>query len=154
MTRRVLGWLARQATPGGIAVLALAVLRAAWGAACLLAPGPLVRAAGRTPSDEAARVVLRLLGARHVLQALVSAISPGRAFLRLGACVDAVHAVGLVVLAALDRRWSRAALADAAVAAAWGVLTQEVARSAPRAGPTRRERFAGAVLQRLLLPVG
>lgn len=152
MTQLISAWLRLQLTPRGLATLAVGLGRAAWGVVCVLVPGPLVRAVGGAPADEGARVALRVLGARHVAQALLSCLTPGPGLLRVGAGVDALHALALVSLAAADRRWARVALADAVVAGAWGLLTWACARIAPGGPRGIRERVVGAVLQRLPLP--
>ncbi len=152
MNQMISGWLRLQLTPRGLATLAIGVGRAVWGAVCVLVPGPLVRVVGGTPADEGARVALRVLGARHVVQALLSCLTPGPGLLRVGAGVDALHALSLAALAVVDRRWARVALADAVVAGAWGLLTWGSARIAPGGPRGRRERVVGAVLQRLPLP--
>jgi hypothetical protein len=104
-------------------------VRAAWGGALLVAPGAVL--ALTTRSDPAflgaARTVLRVLGARHLVQAGVELRRPGAAVLGAGAVVDGLHAASGVTLAALDRRWRRSALLDAAVATGFCLAT---ARSA------------------------
>jgi hypothetical protein len=102
------------ATRAGWALLLLAVPQV------VLGPAP-----GR--STEAARVVLRMLGARQLLQAAVSLARPTPWVLALGATADGLHAASALGFAALDHRWRRRALLDAAVASAFCVAT---ARSA------------------------
>jgi len=93
--------------------------------------------------DRRARVVVRILGARYLIQAgLVSrAVSraPSTPYApAIGAAVDGVHAASMVTLAAADRRRRRLALADAGIAAAFGAagwrrahkLTDSEARAA------------------------
>lgn len=65
--------------------------------------------------------VVRLLGARHLLQAAVTAAAPTPAVLRLGAGVDAAHATSMIV-AAGDRRRRRAAVTEMLCAAALAAL--------------------------------
>jgi hypothetical protein len=154
----------RQTDPAGTArtagtrvarvpVRPLEALRAGWGALCLLLPGPVIRVLGGAVDDEAARVVLRALGARHVLQAVGSGVAPGPSVLRVGALVDALHGLSDLVLAVLDPRRARVALVDAAIAAAWCLASLRDARRAPGSTWTRRERLAGAVLGALGSPV-
>lgn len=107
-------------------VLLMSAGRALYGAALLAAPGPILAvAAGQAPSRRD-RAVARVLGARHVAQALVSAAA-GRQALAPGAVVDGLHAASMVGLAARrgpgdDGSIRRAELADAAVASLLAVL--------------------------------
>jgi hypothetical protein len=114
---------------------ALTLARAGYGVALVLAPGALIRLTGRPApvpggsGDAAARAeaargrargVARVLGARHLAQAGLTAAaqwadpgSPGS--FGLGAAVDLVHAASMVGLGAIDRRVRRTTFADAAV---------------------------------------
>lgn len=127
----------------------LEVVRAAWGAACLLSPRRVAALAGDDP-DRRAVVVTRVLGARHLVQAAFTLRAAGPAVLAAGTWVDVVHAATAVVLAVVDRRRARSALADAAVAATWAVLgRRDVGRAqAVLVGgePVWTERLARAVL--------
>lgn len=82
---------------------------------------------GRQPGDGVgapgadARRIARVLGARHVLQAGVELAAWPR-WRRLGATADLLHAASGVGLAAVDPRWRRVALADAALATSWAVV--------------------------------
>jgi len=92
--------------------------RAGWGAGLLIAPdrvSALVR--GVTPDDRA-RAVIRVLGARQLLQGALSAVSPTPAVLAVGVWVDSLHALSGVLFAAVDRRRARPVLLDAGLAAA------------------------------------
>lgn len=103
----------------------LLVARLAWSGALLVAPGALFRALGGGEADRTWRIVGRVLGARHLAEALFDQ-GGGPDRLRLSATVDAIHATSALAFAALDRRRRRVALADAAVAgtfAAWGWWT-------------------------------
>ena len=87
---------------------AVPALHAAWGGLLVCAPAQLTRLAGEVPSPSSRRV-LRLLGARHLGQAAVTAARPGPAALRAGGVVDIVHAASCAGLALVDARWRRAA---------------------------------------------
>lgn len=92
-------------------------VRAGYGLALLVAPGPLLRLAGG--SDESAEVrVARVLGARQVAQALATAGHPGPVRLCAGALVDALHAASMFALAAVSAEHRRPALLDGSVATA------------------------------------
>jgi hypothetical protein len=96
----------------------LEVVRAAYGMCELIAPDFVsVRLLGEAP-DGRARAVVRILGARHLVQAALTAHA-GRTGRRLGGSVDAVHAASMLVLAALDGSHRRSAAANAALALAF-----------------------------------
>ncbi|MGI9033746.1 MAG: hypothetical protein ACR2HY_08745 [Acidimicrobiales bacterium] len=75
---------------------------------------------------------MRLLGLRHIAQALLSARYRSRTARRLGAAVDGLHAATDVVCALVDRRRARPACIDAAVAIALGAGTLATGRQLPR----------------------
>lgn len=97
----------------------LAAVRGAWGALLICCPGPLLRAAAGHPGSAADRAVLRVLGARHLLQAVATAARPSPAVLTAGSVVDLLHAASQVALACSGPRWRRAAALDALGAAAF-----------------------------------
>lgn len=111
-----------------------AVTRAVWGGLLLAAPGAVLAVTVR--NDPAflgpARVVLRVLGARHLVQAGVEARWPRRRVLAFATVVDGLHAATGLALGAADRKWRRPALLDAAVASGFALTTARTAR------PTRR----------------
>ena len=98
----------------------LSTAQAAAGAALLLRPAGVARLAsggGRT----APGVVVRVLGARTLAQALVLAAAERRRrdvrpVLVAGAVVDALHAASMVVTAFWKRDYRRSALASAGAA--------------------------------------
>jgi hypothetical protein len=132
---------------------ALTLVRAGYGAALLCAPGALIRltagpgaAAGRRrrPAEadaqreaapaSRARLVARVLGARHLAQAALTAAGqradPGSPLpMGGGAAVDLLHAASMLALGTMDRRVRRTTFTDAAVetalaaAGAWAALT-------------------------------
>src|SRR5690349_19706849 len=111
-----------------------------WGAALVAAPRPLLRGLARAddPADRIAVAVLRVLGVRHVGQALVEVLGPQPAVRYLGAAVDGLHALTAVGLAVLDPRWRRGALTDTAIAAFFAATTvKELARDSASRGPHR-----------------
>lgn len=95
----------------------LELLRAGYGSAELLAPGAVACfLIGRIP-DAHASTFIRVLGARHLLQAVAtSTFGGGTALRRTSAGVDFLHAVTMLVLAAVDRRRRHSAVANAAIA--------------------------------------
>ena len=115
---------------------ALTGLRIGWGAALIAAPRPLLRglAHAEAPTDRVAVGVLRVLGVRHLAQAVVESLGPQPFVRYLGAAVDGLHALTAAGLAVLDRRWRRGALTDTAIAASFAVST---ALSSTRTGRHR-----------------
>ncbi|MGH9128097.1 MAG: hypothetical protein ACRDY2_03815 [Acidimicrobiales bacterium] len=136
---------------------ALFFVRAMVGVLNLLAPGLVAGRLVEGQLSRRARRVVQVLGARQVLQALLTGRKSSRAVLGLGAEVDATHAISMVALALIDRHYRRAGLADALVAAGFAVAGASGARKAdprPTAGP-RLVELRNAVadrLARLLLP--
>ena len=113
----------------------LDAVRACYGGLLLAAPRRVLGVC--TPGQASPRAVgvVRVLGARHMLQAGLTAgalsargrseeIPPGRALLA-GSGVDTAHAASMLGLALAHRPWRRAALADALLAgslAAFGIM--------------------------------
>src|SRR5262249_8845621 len=78
---------------------ALQLTRAGYGAALLLAPVLTIRlATGNLPSRRTCQVA-RLLGARHLAQATLTALAPLPGAFVVGAGADAVHAGSMLILA-------------------------------------------------------
>lgn len=94
--------------------------RAAYGVALLCAPARVAGLAAGAPPNSTIRLAGRVLGARQVAQAVVTAARPGPSTLRFGAATDAAHCASMVALAA-DCRKRRGALTDASVALALAV---------------------------------
>jgi hypothetical protein len=101
------------------AAVALQLVRAGYGMALVLAPGPAIRlATRRLPTRRACRVA-QVLGARHLVQATLTTIAPTPVVLAVGGQVDAVHTASMLMLAAVSRAGRRAALTDALTEAAF-----------------------------------
>jgi hypothetical protein len=101
--------------------LLIPLARAGYGTALLTAPGPLIGlCTGRAPSVRARRVA-RVLGARHLAQAAITALAPGPEVIAAGAVVDLLHAASMFALAAVDQTPRRAEFADALCATALAV---------------------------------
>ncbi|AIY00511.1 hypothetical protein ART_0912 [Arthrobacter sp. PAMC 25486] len=93
----------------------------------LIRPQLLYRAATGTAPSPGAAVVVRVLGARHVVQALLltragSTAQGGKTWHRCGALVDLAHAATMVALACGNGRWRKPAGIDAALASTFAVL--------------------------------
>jgi hypothetical protein len=110
--------------PGRSAVPALHGLV---GGVLLLAPGRLLRGIG-DPGGRRAGLAARVLGARHISQALLLQAWPGPAVARFGAAVDGLHCASMLAVGALARRHRRAALVSSLAAAAFAVLELAGAR--------------------------
>ena len=99
----------------------LRVSRAAYGITLLAVPDRVVRAFGGDPTDATVTVMARVLGARHLLQALVIGKDPG-AFRRYGAAfVDAMHAASMFGVAKVDPLRHKPALIDGSIASAFAL---------------------------------
>lgn len=109
--------VASSPTAGGVV---FAAFRLGWGVTLVAMPGRIVTAVGGD-NDPRSRTVVRILGARHVLQAVVEA-GAGPRLRRLGSVVDVLHALSALGLAGVDRRWRRPALLDAAVASGFAAV--------------------------------
>jgi len=99
------------------------VARAGWGLGCLAVPAAVGGALGLRPGDRRAHLVLRLLGARDLGQAVLAGAGAPPPLLRLGTAVDALHALSMYALAAASRTYRRPALTAGAVATTWTVTT-------------------------------
>jgi hypothetical protein len=116
----------KQTTPHSGHVLAYAA-RLGWGLALLSRPGTMLTMF-RASDDERARITLRILGARHVLQSALCGPRPGRVVAGVAAAVDIAHALSAIGFAALDRDRRGIAVADAAVAAGWTAIDAHIIR--------------------------
>ena len=99
--------------------------------------------------DRKSRVVARILGARHLVQAVSSGVRPSAEVLAMGVWVDWVHALTALGLAAVDRHRARAGLTDAAMAALWAAAGNHdlgQGSATPRDRRTLRDQLAILVL--------
>jgi hypothetical protein len=122
-----------------------ALARTIWGTMLLGTPRLVLPLLGGRQT-RLATTVLRVLGARHVLQAIVTAPRRRRAILVLGAGLDGLHALTALATAATDRSRIRIGLTDAGIATAWmcwdlyDVRDPGVRSSDRQPGGTRRRR--------------
>ncbi len=77
----------------------LAGLRLLYGLALLLAPDALLGGLSGAWIDRCARRFARVLGAHHVVQAVVAYRRPSRRWILGGATVDGAHAASMTTLA-------------------------------------------------------
>ena len=94
------------------------LVRAWLGLVELTAPTAVLGVVGTDPTNRTSLAVVRLLGARHLGQAVITAARPTPGTRRVGAAVDASHAASMLALAAASRAHRRAALCSAATATA------------------------------------
>lgn len=123
-----------------------AAVRAGYGAVLLCASDPVVRLYAGQPADRRTRAVARLLGARHLAQAVLTAGTPGRAVLALGVEADLAHAASMIGLAGWDRSRARAGLVDATGALGFALAGALLAGHTPSTPP--HPATGGAVLAR------
>ncbi|GHD87233.1 hypothetical protein [Streptomyces naganishii] len=95
------------------------IVRVAWGAVLVAFPGSVLRRCPRTPQTRAASSVVRLLGARQLVQGLVA--NPRSRHAAWQGVPDALHAASMAGLALRSDRWRTAALADAVIASLFAV---------------------------------
>lgn len=113
-------------------------LRACYGVCQLVKPEFIATMILGHSLDRRSTTVVRVLGARQLLQSAVISLSPPSEALRRGASmVDVLHASSMVLLALVDRQRRRAALADAAVAGAFAAAELLASTVKPRRGPSR-----------------
>jgi hypothetical protein len=114
VSRRVLGTAAWLALAG-------------WGAALTTRPRATVQAlCGDAPVPPPA--VVRVLGARQLLQSLVLLAAPSRGVTTGAAAVDGLHAASMLAAAAARPRFRRPALTSAAVATVSALITAAAGR--------------------------
>jgi hypothetical protein len=99
--------------------LPLAGVRAGYGAVQLLWPDRSAEQLLAGPLEPPGRTVVRVLGARQLAQAALSAAAPTAPVLAAGAGTDALHALSMAVLALAGRRWRRPAAVSGLTAAAF-----------------------------------
>ncbi|WP_049902086.1 hypothetical protein [Halococcus agarilyticus] len=99
----------------------VAVVRALYGAVLLVAPDVFVRRVTGEPAGRGVSIVGRLLGARHLGQALTAGRSGSRAWLLVGTLADIAHGLTMVAVALVSSDHRRLAALDALVASAWAL---------------------------------
>lgn len=124
------------------------LLRGGWGLALLVSPQRVLHATG-VRVDARSVLVGRILGARHLTQAVLSGMRPSPEVVAMGVWVDGVHAITALGLALADRERLRPGLLDAAVATVWasaGYRDLVGATAAPPNHQQVRSRLARDVL--------
>ena len=107
-----------------------AATRTAYGVLLLLMPSVVIRVASGGPADRTPLVVGRVLGLRHLIQALI--IERRRTCKRLlvGTAIDAVHALSMVGIAVLNKNHRQLAMLDAVLATGLAIDGLREARNA------------------------
>ncbi len=105
--------------------IGVSAARAAWGVFLIAAPGRALTLGGGH-DDRTSRAVLRVLGARHVVQGAVTIAAPTPAVVDAGSVVDLLHGSSAVLFALIDRRQRRYALTEAALAAGWAATNRSL----------------------------
>ncbi|OBJ79008.1 hypothetical protein [Mycobacterium colombiense] len=129
-------------------IRAIELIRAGWGVVLLAAPNEVLDHIHGVQVDRKALVVTRILGARHLTQALLSGVNPGPEVLAAGVWVDTVHSATALGLAVVDRRRARGGVTDAVVAASWAALgCRHLRKGEARTDDVRgRDRLARTVV--------
>jgi hypothetical protein len=95
--------------------MTLELIRILYGTLELARPGTVTRAFGITSIGGGTRTLTRFLGARNVLQGVLT-LRAGTAGHRVGGAVDITHAVSMAVLAALSAEHRNTAAVSALIA--------------------------------------
>ena len=112
-----------------------AALRVGYGTVLLATPDPVIRLYTGHRADPLTRAVTRLLGARHLIQGMITGATPSALVLALGTEVDLAHVASMLGLAVCDRQRRRAGLIDAAVAGSFAMAGAVLATRAPASQP-------------------
>lgn len=107
----------------GVAVVS-DVVRLGYGVALLVAPGATGRSMTGAPLDPRATLAARVLGVRHVVQALACLTHGTPLVRRMGQATDLLHAASMGALAAYDPARRRQALTDGTVALGFAAAGQ------------------------------
>lgn len=95
------------------------LVRGAYGACQLIAPRLLAGRVLRANMTPTVVTIIRILGARHLVQAAITLPDRTRWLRPLGGFVDLLHALSMLGVAIVAGAHRRAALCDAAVATAF-----------------------------------
>lgn len=104
------------------------LVRAAFGLSQLIAPSLLFERVPGVKLDSAARVVIRVLAVRHLVQAALTVSTDDPRVHGLGALADGLHAASMIGLAIADPRRRRGAIASAVIASTFAAGEAYIAR--------------------------
>ena len=108
--------------PRGNVTNRLEIVRGLYGLCQLVAPRLLAESVIKVSVGPVEATVIRVLGGRHLLQAVLTLRTRHSGVHRLGGVVDLLHALSMVGVGVASHSNRRAALADAAVASTFAVL--------------------------------
>jgi len=111
----------------------LLLARLASGGLLTVRPAQGLRLLGRGQDDAASRTVLRVLGARHLVQGAAEALRRDPGVLRAGAGIDVLHALTALGYATASRQGRSAGRRSAVLALSFAVAQLVVARRASTA---------------------
>jgi hypothetical protein len=111
------------------------VVQALWGTTLLASPGTVLWLLGGADEGRVPKRIMRVLGARHLAQAIAEHVFGDEALL-VGACVDALHALTGFGFACADARWRHAALADAMITSGFAAIGLSEVRAGSNGAPT------------------
>ena len=100
-------------------MMRLTIFRAVYGVFLLVASNTIVEIVTGERSRMAVTVG-RLIGTRHVIQALALSQTRSEDWKAVGIATDILHALSMVAVAALSERYRRLAVLAAAAAGVWG----------------------------------
>lgn len=109
----------------------LCAVRGVWGLAELASPGAVFGRLSGLPLESQEVPVVRVLGARQVTQAVVSAVYPTTTVVALGVGVDGLHSLSMVGAGLAFPQYRRHALISAALAAGFGLAGWSAVHRSP-----------------------
>ena len=92
----------------------LELVRLCYGLTVMIFPGPALAQVSSDAEDASAKKVLRVLGARHVVQAVFT-FGRGQRWHSVGAIVDLLHALTAAAFAVTHPKWRGAAAVSSLV---------------------------------------
>lgn len=110
--------------------------RIGYGMVLLLLPDRVLHLVVRQTATKRERVATRILGLRLLAQAAATDVRPNAVSVALGAEVDFVHTLSMLVWAMVDRGSRRLTLLSAVIAGLFGVGGMAQARRMPTTAPT------------------
>ena len=105
------------------------------GLANLLSPDAMVSPFVKTPLDAREQTIVRILGARQLLQGALTRSRPGFLVFVLGAEVDFLHVLSMIALSKMSSRWRKPAGLDCVIGVALILSEVRALTSGPRHTP-------------------
>ncbi len=110
----------------------LFAVRGAVGACELGRPQQVAQLVGAPVIGASTLMVIRVLGARQLAQAVATQLRTTPTVLASGAAIDYLHAASLIALAIAKPQWRRAALPEAVLASCLAIAGASAAGALPR----------------------